>query len=118
MKDLITIKNKHLLWKDELGSCFLLLKCGEIFKYSENTLRVHFFHRFAFNNLRDICSTFNEWSTDDGLYMADVNIVDLPQVIEAFAPKKRFARNSKWLSDKEKKLGHKIIQYKPTLKGD
>lgn len=122
MKDLISDKYKHLLWKDEVGDSFLLLKYGEIFQYSQDVLRIHSWSKKifmkTFSNLERICPIFNEWQTDDGLCIADINRADLPQVIEAWAPKKRFAKNSKWLKDKEKKLGHKIIQFKPELKGE
>ena len=40
MIDLITRREKQLLYKDELGDVFLLLKYGEVFRYSKNVLRV------------------------------------------------------------------------------
>lgn len=113
MKDLITKQYKHLLWKDALGHNFLLLKYAEIFRYSDNILIFHCWSKKAFNNLKKICPIFNERTTGDGLYSFNINSADLPQVIEAWAPRKRFARNSKWLLDKEQRLGHLIIPYKP-----
>ena len=36
MRDLINTKYKHLLWKDENDSTFLLLKNAEIYRFGEN----------------------------------------------------------------------------------
>ena len=116
MKSILSSEYAHLLWKDELGDDFLLLKYAEVYRYSENILRLHCWSKLALNNLKKICSIFNEWATDDAIYSADINISDFAQVIQAWAPKKRFAKNSKWLKDKEQRLAHKIIPYKPKIK--
>ncbi|MCB9772243.1 MAG: hypothetical protein H6754_06795 [Candidatus Omnitrophica bacterium] len=116
MKELITEQHRHLLWKDELGDYFLLLKFGEVFRYEEGILRIHCFSQKAFNNLKKVCPIFNEWSTDDKLYLADIDKADLYKVIKAWSPRKRFAQNSAWLKDKEKRLAHRIIPYRPELK--
>jgi len=40
MAELITPEHRHLLWKDEIGDEFLLLKYAEVYRYSETHLRV------------------------------------------------------------------------------
>ena len=37
---LLTRDLKHLLWQDEQGHDFLLVKFGEIYEYDKNTLRL------------------------------------------------------------------------------
>jgi hypothetical protein len=113
MKDLITKEHRHLIWKDEVGHSFLLLKYAEVFRYSDEVLRFHSWSKKALSNLKKMCPVFNERATDDGLYIFDMDGVFFPQVIKAWAPRKRFAKNSKWLKDKEQRLAHKIISYKP-----
>ena len=41
MKNLITQDIRHLLWKDEIGNSFLLLRFAEIYKYSEAEIGIY-----------------------------------------------------------------------------
>ena len=40
MRNLLTEKQKHLIWKDEQESDFVILKYAEIYRYSKNTLMI------------------------------------------------------------------------------
>ena len=119
MEELITKKHKHLLWKDELGDSFLLLKYAEVYKYSDDILRMHIFVRQKAFQIKNLVPVLREDSTDDGLYIFDISKQDLDRIIQLGAFKRRPNINGKWIKDKEQKLAHKIIPFNPKLtKGD
>ncbi len=118
MKDLITTEYKHTLWKDEFGDDFLLLKFGEVYEspYGKNNLRLVTWAKPIRNKLTKLGLILNEDGTDDPLWILDLKRADLPILLKLGAGKNRFAKNSKWLKDKEEKLAHKILPYNPNLR--
>jgi len=116
MIDLITRREKHLLYKDELGDVFLLLQCGRVSRYSKDILRVIISLRSKAVWLRKSVVILNEDTTDDGLYLFDVNQRYLPQIIALGTFKRRPHKNGKWIKKMEKKLAHRIIPFNPMLK--
>ncbi len=116
MKNLITKDMKHLLWKDEIGDSFLLLRYGEVYRYGEDTLRLLTWSREKCIWLRQKGVILNETSYDDGLYAIDIDRSDLGLLIQLGAFKRRPYKDGKWLKHKEGLLGHRIIPYRATLK--
>ena len=115
MKDLIKQDNMHLLWKGERGDTFLILKYAEIFRYSENVLRVLIFSPKMVSPVKKLGSILEESVLDDGIYSIDINKSKLPLLIQLGAFKKRPHLNGRWIKDKEKRLGHEILPFRPRL---
>jgi hypothetical protein len=116
MKDLITQDLRHLLWQDELGDDFLLLKYGEVYEYDKNTLRLLTWSREKCIWLRQKGVILNESAYDDGLYAIDIDRSNLSLLIQLGRFKRRPYKDGKWIKAKEQLLGHRIIPYNPTLK--
>ncbi len=57
--------------------------------------------------------TFNDWSTDDKLYTFHTDVANLPQLIATGSHIRRIHKDGRWLKNKERRLGHKIIPYNP-----
>jgi len=112
MKTLISDKYKHLLYRDELGDDFILLKYGEVFKYSKNILRLYCWNKKMSFQLKKMGVILNQTETDDKLYILDVKTENLPLLISLGAFKRRPNKQGKWIKSKEKKLGHKILPYR------
>ena len=117
MKDLISRSQRHLLWQDELGDNFILLKYGEVYRYSQDILRVVV---FAVKNppkelslLRKQGVILNEFRTDDPLLILDIDKQYLPRIIAMGEFKRRPNKNGAWIKDKEQRLAHKILPYRP-----
>ena len=55
-----------MIWRDEIGDSFVLVKYGEIFRYGENTLRLLTWSRQMCAQLRLKGVILNETSYDDG----------------------------------------------------
>ncbi len=115
MKNLIKHDLKHLLWKDEIGDSFLLLKYGGVYRYSENTLRLLVWSRKTRIQLRRKGVVLHETSYDDGLYALDIARSNLSLLIQLGTFKRRPHKNGKWIKAKELLLGHRIIPFNPTL---
>ena len=119
MKELITKKNKHLLFQDELGDDFLLLKYCEVYRRSQDTLKlVVFTSKSRGQNvaqLRKQGVILNEWQTDDGLLLLDIDKRNLPLIISMGAFERRPHKNGAWIKDKEQRLGHKIYPFNPKI---
>lgn len=115
MKSLINQDFKHLLWKDEIGDNFILLKYGGVYRYSENTLRLLAWSRKIRIQLRRKGVVLNETSYDDGLYSLDIDRSNLSLLIELGTFKRRPHKNGKWIKTKERLLGHRIFPFNPTL---
>ena len=121
MRTLITKEHKHLLWKDELfgapGSTnhtFLLLKYTEIYKYSENTLRLYIWNYPKWLQLRKKGVILNELPSDEPFHIVDVKVACLPLLIALGAFRQRPDIKGRWIERKEELLGHKILPYNPT----
>ena len=112
MRPLITSKQKHLLWKDELGDDFLLLKYGEVFKYAKNELRVHSWLKSARNKVVKLGLILSEFETDDPLWVFNTEASNLSALIALGAHKQRPHLKGNWLNLAEKKLAHKIFPFR------
>jgi len=115
MRSLLSKNQRHLLWKDELGDDFIILKYAEVYRYSKDTLRMCCWSRKKALQLIKKGIILAKERTDDLLYYLDVKIEDLPLLIELGAFKKRPNIRGKWITKKEEQLGHKIILYQPAL---
>ncbi len=116
MKEITPKKYKHLLWKDELGADFLLLKVGEVYRFSPKTVRCHF---TGFSNrswLRKKGVILNETPVDEKFYILDVLVENLPKLIAKYGFRRRPHKNGKWLRNMENVLAHIILLYNPELK--
>ena len=117
MKDLVPKKYKHLLYKDESPELcdFLLLNYAEVYRYSENTLRLLCWSPSKRLQVKNKMRVSNEWGTDDGLLLFDVNNSKLDDLIALGATKQRIHKGGKRLRGLEEKLGHKIYPFNPQL---
>ena len=116
MRNLLTKRQKHLLWKDEAGDSFVLLKYAEIFRYSKNQLQVYCWSSKRYSQIKGKMPIFDFWQSDDGLYCFKVDNANLSDLI-AFSPtQKRTRLKGKWLKDKEVRLGHQILPFRPKFK--
>lgn len=113
MREIIGPERKHLLWKDELNDQFILLKYAEVFRFSEKELVVWCWSKKKAAQVRNNCSVLNEDQTGDGLSIFRVKVEDLGRLISLGAHKKRPNIMGRWISDKEKRLGHRIRPYNP-----
>ena len=111
MKNLLTKSQKHYLWQDELGDDFVLLKYGEVYQVTEDNVRIVTWSHAKANQLIKLGIVVREDSTDDGLWLCDVNKKHLDLVISLGKLTRRASKNSKWLQDKEKRLAHRILKY-------
>jgi len=115
MNTLINKEHKHLLWKDEINFPFLLLRYAEVYRYSKDTLRLFVFMLSKLPPLRKLGVIQREERTDDNIVIIDVKTQDLPVLIQLGQFKKRPHIHGRWIKDKEKRLGHRIIPYRPVL---
>jgi hypothetical protein len=125
MKNLVTKKYKHMIWKDELYNApkstkhtFLLLKYAEVYRFSRNTLRLHIWDKKMLPPMRKLGSILNEIDSDDYFSIIDVENGILPQIIQLGAFKRRPNLNGGWLKDKERILAHRILPYRGKCKGE
>ena len=113
MESLLTNKERNLLWVDELGDDFVLLKYCEIYRYSEDDLQLCFWNLPQSTTVQKMIPNFDYEVTDDRMYYFKTNVKNLPQIIQLGGFKRRPNLNGRWLKDKEEKLGHKIRLYNP-----
>jgi hypothetical protein len=117
MKDLITQDLKHLLFKDEIGDSFLLLKHGEIYKYSEAEIGIYCWNKAVSTRLAKKGLILRRSETDDEFDILFAKVQNLPKIIAMLCiPSRRFNKGSKWIAHKEGILGHRIIPFNPALK--
>jgi len=116
MRSLISSDHKHLLWRDESGDEFLLLKYAEVYRYDKNTLRLHIWSSKKRSWLRQQGWILNEIELDEPFTIIDVDVSKLEQLIELGAFRRRPVLKGTWLKQKEKELAHKIIPYNPSLR--
>lgn len=115
MKDLISSKHKHLLYKDETNQTFLLTKYLEIYRKSKKTLGVNCWSKRIYLQLKKEGIISDKFITDDRLYTFEIENANLPLLIATGSHSRRVHRNGRWLKDKEKRLAHKIISFNPDL---
>lgn len=113
-------KYKHLLWQDEAYQLFrreddrhtfLLTSFCEIYRYTKDTFKLIIFTPYKMPLLRKSGLIFNEWGTDDNLYLCEIKVADLDKILALEKRKKRIYLEGKRLKHLEERLGHKIIKY-------
>ena len=97
------------LWKDELGDVFLLTRFLEIYAYSKTVLGCYCWSRRMYLQLSKMGVIFDIRETDDPLYCFRTNRVSLPLLLSLGAFRRRPHLKGKWLREKERLLGHRII---------
>lgn len=115
MENLVTKDQSHLLWRDELyyakGSTkhtFIILKYGEIYRYSEDLLTAHIWKKSVVKKLEAKGIVEDKCELDD-LDVLFINVKHLPYLISLGNFKRRIPKNSKWLKSREELLAHKIL---------
>lgn len=118
MKDLISKKYKHLLYKDECPELtdFLILKYAEVYRNSETELKLLIFSPKKASQLRKMGVISDIWVTDDNLYISTTDNRNLDALIKLGATKRRINKKGNTLKSLEEKLGHKIFPFNPKLK--
>ena len=115
MINLISSKYSHLLYKDETNDTFLLTMYLEIYRKSRIILKCSCWSKRVYSSMKKTGLIFNEWETSDKLYIFETDNANLPLLISMGSHSRRVSRYGRWLKDKEKRLGHKIIPYNPLL---
>jgi len=114
MKEILPKKYKHLLWQDELGDDFVLLKYAEVYRLSKNLLRLYVWSSQKLAQLRKRELILNELPTDD-ISLVDVEKTNLSQIIALGAHRQRPHIKGKWIKSREELLGHRILPYNPVI---
>ena len=115
MINLISSKYRHLIYKDETNDIFLLTMYIEIYQKSSTILKCSCWNKRVFSSLKKTGLIFNEWYTDDKLYIFETDNANLPLLIATGSHSRRVSQHGRWLIDKEKRLGHKIIRFDPNF---
>ena len=103
----------HLLYKDELGDIFILTKHFEIYMKYDGIMGVYSWNTNALKKVKQYA--LNEPVTMLDIHCFEIHADDLNKLIEQGVQKRRVHRNGTWLRDKEKRLGHLILPYTPTI---
>ena len=116
MKDLIPKKHKHLLYKDESPELcdFLILKYAEVYRYTENALRLLIFSSSKASQLKKSGLIYDVWSLDD-IILATAKNSNLDAIISMGATKRRIDKKGNNLKKLEIRLGHKIFPFNPLI---
>lgn len=116
MRSLLTEEQKHLVWKDEQGDDFIMLKYAEIYRYSKNTLMISCWSKKKALQLikKGIIIVWDR--TDDLLYHLETDLKNLGLLITLGTFKRRPNIRGKWLKSKEELLCHRIKVFRPALK--
>lgn len=109
MSTIIPDKYKHMLWKDECGDDFLLLKYAEVYRYSKTTVRLHIWFKKYVLLVHSKGWILNERHLNEQFTVVDVDLTNLEQIIQLGAFKRRPDRNGAWIKRLEQILAHKII---------
>lgn len=116
MKDLITNKHKHMLWKDELGDTFLLTRDMEIYNYGQGLLGLYVWGDKAKAVVRSKWAVFEDKHFDEPWTHFRVKVSDLPHILALGTGfKKRPDLDGKWIRSRREILAHEIIPYRPEL---
>lgn len=109
IKDLIKDKYVHMLWKDECGDDFLLLKWGEIYRYSKKSLALYIFSKRVCGRMQKKGLIFDVQELDEQFDLCFANVENLAKLLAFGAYSRRIPKNSKKLKLLEDKLTHKIF---------
>lgn len=115
MNNFIDKQQKHLLYKDEVNNQFLLLKNMEIYRKSNTTFGVSCWSKKIYLQLKKEGIISKKYITDDKLFTFETDNANLLLLISTGSHSRRVNRHGRWLKDKEKRLGHKIIPFNPKL---
>lgn len=115
METFLSLNQKHLLWKDEVGDDFILLKYAEVYRFSENAFRLHIWSSKKLSQLLKNGLIFGLIGLDEGFTIAHAKVTNLSQLIALGAFKRRPNINGNWIKSKEKILAHRIFPYKPVI---
>ena len=118
MKDLISNKHKHLLYKDEINNIFLLTKHFEIFKCSDKILGMYIFNRLVLKKLRDEGLLIGEKGSDEKFHIAYIELKNLDKIIDMFKTTRRLNENCKRMEYIRSIIGHEIKRFNPAFKSD
>ena len=109
IRELLTQNQSHLLWKDEQGDTFILLKGCEIFEFSSRLLKILVWRRKMLLPLQKSGLFLTEVETDDGLVSGKVSRQDFPKLIELFGCHKRRPNlKGKYIKSLKERLCHDI----------
>ena len=109
---------KHMLWKDELGEDFVLTKSGEIYRYGQNELRAILWSFTKSSQMQERRARL-EHRTDDGLFLLNFPVSELQNMILLLGMfRKRPDIKGAWVKDKQARLAHQVIAYRPNLAED
>jgi hypothetical protein len=97
------------LWKDEAGDVFILTKRMEIYAFSQTVLGCYCFHRKTYLQLAKKGLIFKVHETSDPLVWFRTDRKNLPLLLSLGTFKRRPRLKGKWVRDKERLLGHKIL---------
>ena len=109
MKSITPDKYKHMLWKDECGDDFLLLKYAEVYRYSKDTLRLHIWSKKYLSLVRSRGWILNERSLDEQFTVVEVDNSNLESIIQLGAFKRRPDAKGAWIKRLVVLLAHKRI---------
>ena len=107
--NLIGPEDAHMLWKDEIGDTFLLLKTAEVYLWSDEVVRLYCWSFQTRSQLLSEGLISHEMDTDDSFYTLDTDRKNLARIIALGGRFRRrpYARG-KWIRSLEERLGHKI----------
>lgn len=108
---LIPEKLEHLVWKDESRDTFILTKFCEIHRFDEDSLRMICWSKTKFKEINKSKILYNHNYTDDGLFMAEFQNKDLPEILNHGIHFRRVNKNGTWINDKKDRLAHDIRPY-------
>ena len=118
IKNHILTDFRFLIWKDEIGDDFLILKWAEVFIYSDTELRLYVWSSKKYSQLKKTGQILWEDQSDDSFYTINVKMSYLPELLRGSGLKQRPHVHGKWIKGLESRLGHKIIRYEPELDND
>ena len=115
MRDLISSKQRHYLWQDDIGDDFLITKHCEVYRYSKNTLVLYVWSSKLISLLKKNKQILEEPPSDEEFHIFYVNNASLPQILAWGAFKRRPRKRGQWIIGLEKRLGHGIYPYNPKI---
>ena len=109
IEDCFHPRYRHFLFKDENEDSFIIDRIGEIYLPSDADIILLSFSRTIPTSLLPYFTRFDK--TDEPLWWWKGKVADLPQIMPLLKFKRRPTR--KFLDWAEKRLGHKIFNYRP-----
>lgn len=108
-------KDRCMLWKDEQGDTFLLLKFAEVYEYSENVVRLHIWSSKKRSTMRKRGLILKEIHLDEPFTIIDIDRSNLDEIINLGRYRKRFNLGGSTHKRLESVLAHKIVPYNPEI---